>query len=126
MSWLQSTSNRPRSNRERGLATDTPVDDWLRQRLWIETDSNGEILIDTRTTVGSRWVHTYSSRDLLEARSSADFDNIHCVDWTGAQLRTWLRNHAPDAGALYHSNPVDEVIVLRPEAQSVQRVSLED
>ena len=105
MSWLQDGSSR--SSRDQALqgATSTcdPVEGWTRQLLCIETDESGQLLIDTRAT-GARWVHTYSTRNLLEARSTADFDAVHCVEWTGAQLRGWLREHAPDAGALHHAD----------------------
>lgn len=96
----------------------------MRQHLCIETDEVGQLLIDTRPT-GARWVHTYPTRELLEERSTADFDAVHCVEWTGARLRSWLRDHAPDAGALHHADRYTETIVLRPEAQPVQRISLE-
>lgn len=116
MSWLESVSD----GRDTA-ATEADHRTFLRHRVAIERDEEQELVVH-RDATGS-WIHAFASREALARSYGLPVDELDGAEMTGAQLRTWVRQHCPEAGVVFRRG-VDEQVMVRPAAP-VQRVVLE-
>ena len=116
-SWLQ-----PLRSDE---ATRPAGSSWLHQDLFVERSRDSDDPHVDEQPDGA-WIHAWCHRDDLVRASSSDPDEIDIAEMSGSRLRDWLRTSGrSDVGVLLHPDGVDEQVVLRPQAQPIQRVALE-
>lgn len=95
---------------------------FLRHRVAVERDLDTDDLVRHQDPSGI-WIHAFPSREALARSYSMPVDELDAAEMTGAQLRTWVRQHCPQAGVVFRAG-LDEQVMVRP-AQPVQRVVLE-
>lgn len=132
--WLVAVAS-PHHSRRRAARTEAPAPSgaettvgqsaaWLRKYMVIERDVETDQIVIEESASG-RWIHAYPDRNLLITCVRGDPEEVDVVEWTGVQLRDWVRRNEPTVGVVYHPTSIDEQIVLRPEAQPVQRMTVE-
>ncbi len=119
MSWLESPRDRTVTPAN---ASADPHRAFLRHHVFIERDEETEELVLHRDPSGV-WLHAFPSREALAGSYGLPADAVDATEKTGAQLRTWVRQHCPEAGVVFRQG-IDEQVVVRP-ATTVQRVVLE-
>ena len=119
MSWLESPADRtpPSSN-----ASADPHRSFLRHHVFIERDEETEQLVVHRDATGA-WLHAFPSREALAGSYGLPAEQVDATEKTGAQLRSWVRQHCPEAGVVFRAG-LDEQVMVRP-ATPVHRVVLE-
>lgn len=122
MSWLESTRSRSetttRENDDQGR--------FLRQDLFIERDEQTNQLVRYEDAAGCYWIEAWPSREALAGHySNPDPNAVDAAEMRGSRLRDWLRAHHPDTGVIYRPNRIDQLVMLRPQAQPTHRVTLE-